>query len=71
MPLLLTLLHGAICVGLITLVMLQTSEGGLGSAFGGGEVFHTKRGVERVFFIATIILAILFVLTSIGNVFLG
>jgi preprotein translocase subunit SecG len=49
-------------------VLLQQSEAGLGGAFGmdaAGTAFRTKRGAERVFFIGTIVLAILFVATSI------
>lgn len=49
-------------------VLLQQSEAGLGSGFGGGDGFssgyHTKRGAERTIFIATIIVAVLFALTS-------
>ena len=49
-------------------ILLQQSEAGLGGAFGGGDGFssghHTKRGAERTIFIATIIVAILFVVTS-------
>ena len=49
-------------------ILLQQSEAGLGGAFGGGDGFssghHTKRGAERTLFIATIIVAILFVVTS-------
>ncbi|MSU45241.1 MAG: preprotein translocase subunit SecG [Candidatus Zambryskibacteria bacterium] len=49
-------------------ILLQQSEAGLGGAFGGGDGFssghHTKRGAERTIFIATIVVAILFVATS-------
>ncbi len=49
-------------------VLIQQSEAGLGGAFGGGDGFssgnHTKRGVEKVIFITTIIIAILFAATS-------
>ncbi len=49
-------------------VLLQQSEAGLGGAFGGGDGFssgnHTKRGPEKVIFIATVIIAILFAATS-------
>ncbi len=49
-------------------VLLQRSEAGLGSGFGGGDGFssghHTKRGAERAIFIATIIIAVLFAATS-------
>ncbi len=49
-------------------VLLQQSEAGLGSGFGGGDGFssgyHTKRGPEKTIFIATIVVAVLFALTS-------
>jgi preprotein translocase subunit SecG len=53
---------------LILGVLLQQSEAGLGGAFGGGDGFssghHTKRGAEKILFIATIVIAILFAATS-------
>lgn len=49
-------------------VLLQQSEAGLGGAFGGGDGFssgtHSKRGAEKIVFIVTIIIAILFAGTS-------
>lgn len=48
---------------MVTLILLQsTGEGGLGSAFGGGDGagYHTRRGMERMMFIGTIVCAILF-----------
>ena len=64
------ILHVLVAIGLITLVLLQTSKGGLGSAFGGGEVYRTRRGAERVVFGATIVLSLLFLITSIVTLFL-
>lgn len=59
----------AISVLLVTGVMLQYSEAGLGSAFGGGDSFsstrHTRRGFEKFLFTATIVLAVLFAIVSI------
>ena len=53
---------------LIGAILLQQSEAGLGGAFGGGDSFssghHTKRGAEKIIFIATIVIAIVFVVTS-------
>lgn len=53
---------------LIIGVLLQQSEAGLGGAFGGGDGFssgyHSKRGAEKVIFIATIVIAVLFAVTS-------
>ena len=53
---------------LITGVLLQQSDSGAGGAFGGGDGFssghHNKRGAEKIIFIATIVIAILFAITS-------
>lgn len=60
-------IHIIVSISLISLILLQSSQGGLGSAFGGGETYRTKRGAERVVFIGTIILAALFLITSIAT----
>lgn len=57
-------IHIAVSIALVTLILLQSSEGGLGSAFGGGA-YRTKRGAERMVFIATIVFATLFLITSV------
>lgn len=58
---------------LIGAILLQQSEGSLGSAFGGGQAgastWHTKRGLEKQLFIATIILAVLFALSAVAALF--
>jgi len=50
----------------VVILFQQRGAGGLGGAFGGGESasFHTKRGFERILFISTIVLAVLFAATS-------
>lgn len=57
----------------VAAVLLQQSEGSLGSAFGGSQSgassWHTKRGLEKQLFIATIILVILFSLSAIAALF--
>lgn len=58
-------IHIAVSLGLIALILLQSSQGGLGSAFGGGEAYRTKRGAERMVFTITIVFAVLFLITSI------
>lgn len=69
MALVITIIHIIVSLLLITLVMLQTEGSGLGGTlFGGGDVFHSKRGIERSLFILTIVIAVIFSLTSIGNV---
>jgi len=52
---------------LIFLILIQNSKGGLGSAFGGGGEFRTKRGAEQAIFKTTIILSIIFFLIAIIN----
>ncbi len=59
------IIHILVSVGLVSLILLQSSQGGLGSAFGGGEAYRTKRGAERVVFIGTIVLSVLFLITSV------
>lgn len=53
---------------LILGILIQQSEAGIGGAFGGGDGFssghHTKRGAEKIIFISTIVVAILFAVTS-------
>lgn len=57
----LDIIQVVISVLLIAGVLLQSRGSGLSSIFGGGgEFFQTKRGLEKGIFIATIILAIIF-----------
>jgi preprotein translocase subunit SecG len=65
----LLVLHTLFAIALIALILLQSSKGGLGSSFGGGEFYRTKRGAERVVFLLTFIVAALFLVTSISNMF--
>jgi protein translocase SecG subunit len=57
-----------LAVLLIGLILLQYSEAGAGSAFGGGDNFssgfHTRRGIEKTMFYGTILIGILFVLSA-------
>ena len=57
-----------ISIILMGAILLQSKGAGLGRAWGGESGFyHTKRGMEKVLFIATIILALLFFLVAILN----
>jgi len=50
-----------VSVLLVVCILLQAKGTGLGSTFGGsGEMYSTKRGVERIVFIGTIVLVVLF-----------
>ncbi|MCK5080939.1 MAG: preprotein translocase subunit SecG [Candidatus Moranbacteria bacterium] len=56
-----------ISILLIGAVLLQNRGSGLSNTFGGGGGgFHTKRGVEKFLFTATIVLGTLFILNSIA-----
>lgn len=71
MTIALTVAHILISILLISAVLIQSKGQGLAAAFGGsGEVYHTRRGAERVVFIGTIVLTILFAVTSLLNVVL-
>jgi preprotein translocase subunit SecG len=54
---------------LIIVVLLQQRGAGLGAAFGGqGNIYRTKRGLEKGLFILTIILSIIFLGTALANI---
>ncbi len=58
-----------IAVLLIGAILLQAQGSGLGSTWaGGGESFHTRRGVEKIVFRATIVLIFLFLVVSLAAV---
>lgn len=57
---------------LIVGVLLQQRGTGLGAAFGGeGNVYRTKRGIEKKLFGITIVLAVVFLLSSLGVVLIS
>ena len=50
-------------------ILLQAQGTGLGSSWGGGgETYHTKRGVEKVVFGFTGVAIVVFVILSIANI---
>ncbi len=53
---------------LIVLILMQQNDASLGAAFGGDDsgVARTRRGPEKFVFIATVIIAIAFALSSIA-----
>jgi len=63
---LLNVIQIVIAILLTISVLMQNQGTGLSAGIGGGsESYHTKRGVEKIVFYATIVLAILFTLVSI------
>jgi protein translocase SecG subunit len=66
----LTITQIIVSILLIGLILLQAQGTGLGSTWsGGGETYHTRKGVEKVVFITTIIGILLFVLISLAGLF--
>ncbi|MDO8520814.1 MAG: preprotein translocase subunit SecG [bacterium] len=63
-----------VSVLLVGLILLQRSGAELGGAFGGGDgsggTLYTRRGFEQVLFIATIVLAVIFVTVNFGAILL-
>lgn len=54
-----------VCVLLTVTILLQNRAEGLGKMFGGGgEVFRTKRGLEKFFYYFTIALVAILVVLS-------
>ena len=57
-----------ISVALVALIMMQGKGAGLGSAWGGsGEMFQTRRGLEKWVLRLTVVLTVVFFLISVAN----
>ena len=55
---------------LMATILLQARGASLGEAWGGSSAFFTtRRGADRILFIITIVLAVLFVLTALVSLF--
>jgi preprotein translocase subunit SecG len=52
-------------IALVLAVLLQVKGGGLGGIFGRADtVYRTRRGMERMLFQLTVVLAVLFIIVS-------
>lgn len=69
----LTVIQIVISVFLVLSILLQQKGAGLGSSFGGegGNMYSTRRGVDKVLFYATIVLAAAFLVTALARVVLS
>lgn len=67
-----SILQIIVSVALVVAILFQQRGGGGSAIFGGsgGGGYYTKRGFERIIFIATIVLAVLFILLSLINLFI-
>ena len=61
-----------LAIVLIVTIMLETRGSSMGGFLGGGDspVYRTRRGFERTLFNMTIVVAVLFFIISMWNVFL-
>ncbi|MEK7212179.1 MAG: preprotein translocase subunit SecG [Patescibacteria group bacterium] len=62
-----------ISVLLVLLILLQERSAGLSGIFGGegGGVYQTRRGLEKMIFIGTIVLAVVFMALAILQLYQG
>lgn len=61
-----------ISILLIGAILLQQRGTGLSATFGGeGNVYRTKRGLEKIIFAATIVLAVLFFASALASILLA
>jgi preprotein translocase subunit SecG len=61
----------AVSVLLIAFILLQARGSGLGSTFGGeGNVYRTKRGLEKTLFRGTILLSVVFFGLALASLFI-
>lgn len=64
----LLIVHLVFAASLAGLILMQNSKGGLASGLSAGEFYRSKRGAERIIFIATFVTAALFLITSIASI---
>jgi preprotein translocase subunit SecG len=58
-----------VSVALAAVLLLQAKGSGFGAGLGGStSMFRTRRGIEKTLFQLTIVLAVLFVVISLGSV---
>lgn len=54
---------------LVVAILFQSRGSGLSSLFGGGgEFYQTRRGLEKKIFIATIVLAVIFLALGVARI---
>lgn len=68
----LQILQPVVAILLMVSILLQNRESGLSGIFGGGgTIYRTKRGLEKILFIATIALAAVFIGVSLLSLILA
>lgn len=72
MPKVLQIAEIALGILLIAAILLQQRGAGLSGVFGGeGNIYRTKRGVEKILFQATIVLAVAFFAVALALILLA
>jgi preprotein translocase subunit SecG len=62
----------AVSILLIVVILFQAKGTALSAVFGGeGNIFRTRRGFEKILFILTIVLAIIFAALGITAIIVG
>ena len=71
MPTIIDIVQIVIAILMVVVILLQQQGSGLSDVFGGGgSTYHSRRGMEKVLFVFTIALAVLFVVVAILRIFL-
>ncbi len=66
----LTIFQVVVSILLILSILLQEKGVGLSATFGGGgEYYKSKRGLDRILFIFTAAMSVLFIATSLAFIF--
>lgn len=66
----LLIINVVLSIAIVILILIQGKGAGLGGAWGGGgEMFQSRRGVEKITMNLTYILIFLFFLVSVANFF--
>ena len=66
----LTIFQVVVSILLILTILIQEKGVGLSATFGGGgEFYKSRRGIDNILFIVTVVLSSFFVLTSIAFIF--
>lgn len=66
----LIIIQVVLAILLMATILLQSRGASLGEAWGGSSAFYTtRRGADRTLFVITIVVAVLFVLVALANLF--